>query len=328
MVDTSSGGEAPAGSSDGKPPPRHRYWQQVHIVFVVAMAAVVAALSVLGVVWLPQAGAYPTVPEGLTVSVYGNNVKNQVIETLEQTQGGGSVLEVAEDVPALLPTTPGENWTVIVEDLEAGSGRVCQPPGDLDPSIGGAGASGTPPTTVSLGGAFGGAVDIFEVGGVGIVSGPYTIVTGRGRVMVSFCWGSGGLDQLAGSYLSAFLPPAPSDGLDAPPGVPAIKSISRFVLVPDGSDAADYTVQAAYAPLSTSLLGEPAWEWPPSTILSPIRVTASNATTSQHEVYFSFLSGIAFGVAGGAAIAILQELLDPLSHRRDRRHRAPGTGRG
>ena len=128
-----------------------------------------------------------------------------------------------------------------------------------------------------------------------------------------------------------FLPPAVNGALTAaniqeysspvPPPGPALNDISRFVLVPDAGDAADYAVQAATAPSVSSFNGQPAWEWPGSTILTPIRVTASNAITSQHEVYFSFLSGIAFGIAGGAAVAIVQELLDPFCHRRHRKQR-------
>ena len=329
MVDTSSSGEAPAGSSADKPSPRHPYWQQVHIEFVAAMVAVVAALSVLGVIWLPQSGAYVTVPEDLTVNVYGQNTF-PVVETLEQTHGGGTVLQVAEDTCTICSPVEPEQWAVTVGDLARG--RVCQPHpgGPLFPD-------GNPlPTTTRVvyppnGMTTVGRADIFTLGGTGDRT-PYTTVTGTGPLLVWLCWGSGGPDRVDGSYLSAFMPPAVNGALATadseyarpiPSTGPAISDISRFVLVPDGADTADYTVQAASAPSVSSFNGLPAWKWPGSTILSPILVTGSDATTSQHEVYFSFLSGIAFGVAGGAAIAILQELLDPLSHRRDRRHRAP-----
>jgi hypothetical protein len=212
------------------------------------------------------------------------------------------------------------------------SGAVCQPHpgGPLFPD-------GTPlPTTTRVvyppnGMTTLGSADIFTLGGTGDRT-PYTTVTGTGPLLVWLCWGSGGPDRVDDSYLSAFMPPAVNGALATadseyarpiPSTGPAISAISRFVLVPDGADTADYTVQAACAPSVSSFNGQPAWKWPGSTILSPILVTGSDATTSQHEVYFSFLSGIASGVAGGAAIAILQELLDPLSHRRDRRHRAP-----
>jgi hypothetical protein len=333
VVDNSPSADAPpAGPDDDEPPPRHRYWQQVHVEFVVAMVAVVAVLSVLGVIWLPQSGAYPAVPEDLTVNVYGSNVNYPVVEVLEQTQGGSTVLEVAEDYPEFTVPNPREHWAVTVDHLTTfgaqRAGRVCQPQGDLDPGT--RLQTPSPPTTrvtkseitVTLG-----RPDILSLEGAGFRA--FTTVIGRGMLLVSLCWSSGGPDRLDGSYLSAFLPPAVSGGLldqaDSQAG-PAIKNISRFVLVPDGGDAADYNVQASSAPLTSSVLGEAAWEWPPSTILSPIRVTASNAITSQHEVYLSFLSGIAFGIAGGAAIAIMQELLDPLSRRRDRKHGAGEEG--
>ena len=298
------------------------------------MAAVVAVLSVLGVIWLPQSGAYPTVPEDLTVNVYGQDTF-PVVETLEHTHGGGTVLQVAEDICTICNQVVGEQWAVTVGNLAdfgtRGPGRVCQPhPGS--PLFPNGGPLPTTTRVISPRGVYSvGPADIFSLGGTG-ASPTYTTVMGTGPLLVWLCWGSGGPDRLDGPYLSAFLPPAVNGALATadseyarpiPSPGPAINNISRFVLVPDAADTAEDTVQAASAPSVSSFNGQPAWEWPGSTILSPIRVTASNAITSQHEVYFSFLSGIAFGIAGGAAVAIVQELLDPLSHRRDRRHRVP-----
>ncbi len=97
----------------------------------------------------------------------------------------------------------------------------------------------------------------------------------------------------------------------------AVIDLSR-VFVPNAGNTADFTLQAQYPPNGASAGW---WHWSAATILSPVRVSAADATTSQHRSYFSFLSGIAFEIAGGAAIAILQQLLDPLSHRRDRKYR-------
>ena len=97
MVDSLPSADVPpAGPDDDKAPPRPGYWQQIHVEFVAAMAVVVAVLSALGVIWLPQSGAYITVPEDLTVNVYGN-LFSRVVETLEETHGGGTILQVAED---------------------------------------------------------------------------------------------------------------------------------------------------------------------------------------------------------------------------------------
>jgi hypothetical protein len=43
-----------------------------------------------------------------------------------------------------------------------------------------------------------------------------------------------------------------------------------------------------------------------------IQVTALSIPQSQHETYLGFVSGVMFGVAGGALVALLQETLIPL----------------
>ncbi|HXW80171.1 MAG TPA: hypothetical protein VEJ84_11775 [Acidimicrobiales bacterium] len=347
VADTSPSGEAPSEPSDAKPPPRHPYWQQVHIEFVVAMVAVAAGLSVLGVIWLPQAGAYPSVPGDLTLSVYGTGLQGPVVETLEETHKGGTILQVAEDWSfgaAGIPNFDRDYWAVTVGNL--GNGRVCQPHTSDPVFPAQAGVPDPVPTTqvirpqpstaaqgslsgdiMSIGEPFGG----FEFEGEG--AGDYTSVTGHGPLLVWLCWPSGGLVSRAGAYFSAYLPPSVANALSAanygvnnpvtPPG-PAINNIARMMLTPDLDDTADFTIQAESAPTNTWFNGFPAWRWSPSTISSPIRVSIASTAESQHEVYYSFLSGIAFGIAGGAAVAIVQELLDPLSRRRDRRHAAGG----
>ena len=61
------------------------------------MAVVVAVLSgPWRDLWLPQSGVHITVPEDLTVNVHGN-LFSRVVETLEETHGGGTILQVAED---------------------------------------------------------------------------------------------------------------------------------------------------------------------------------------------------------------------------------------
>ena len=48
-------------------------------------------------------------------------------------------------------------------------------------------------------------------------------------------------------------------------------------------------------------------------------VAAVNTNTNQHEENLSFFSGVILGVAAGALISILTELVAPLSRRRDNR---------
>jgi hypothetical protein len=57
---------------------------------------------------------------------------------------------------------------------------------------------------------------------------------------------------------------------------------------------------------------------------APLEVSAVNASETQHDTYRAFLSGILFGVAGGAAIALVQELVAPFRARRELRPPEPG----
>jgi hypothetical protein len=51
---------------------------------------------------------------------------------------------------------------------------------------------------------------------------------------------------------------------------------------------------------------------------------ATNTSETQHDSYQAFLSGIVFGVAGGALVALIQELVAPFRSRRDLRPPEPG----
>ena len=70
---------------------------------------------------------------------------------------------------------------------------------------------------------------------------------------------------------------------------------------------AQYSLQAGSLPTATDPLG---WHWSADGG-GPIQVTALNIPQSQHESYLGFLSGVLFGIAGGAFVTFLQEMLEP-----------------
>ncbi len=316
VMAATEGGPAAGGGASGdsqQGTERHPYWQQVHIELVIVLVLVVAALSVLGALWLPQEKGFPSVPEDLSVDIRATGVM-AVTETLARTADGGSTLTIEqEDVPYF--EGPGnearQRWVVSVGDL--GEGHVCTPPYVVVP--------GSPPFNFAIPVArtaplFYAKTDPSEP--------PLTWVIGRGVLLVELCWYSGGPVGLDGAYLSAWLPPE----IDFWPsgfarGVAALQVPSQEVtrisrtLEPNTGDTANFTVQSQVAPNASTASS---WQW--STTLSAttgVRVSAVNVSTSQRGTYLSFLSGIAFGIAGGAVITILQELLGPLSRRRDKR---------
>jgi hypothetical protein len=62
-----------------------------------------------------------------------------------------------------------------------------------------------------------------------------------------------------------------------------------------------------------------------STSTGLIQVTALNIPRSQHEAYLGFISGVLFGIAGGALVLLLQEMLEPLWPRTRQGAAEPGN---
>lgn len=87
---------------------------------------------------------------------------------------------------------------------------------------------------------------------------------------------------------------------------------------------AEYSLQAGTLPTSTDPYG---WNWSGSQGGSSVQVTTIDIPASQHEAYLGFLSGVLFGVVGGAVVLILQEILEPIRLRR-RAQTSASTKRG
>ncbi len=101
---------------------------------------------------------------------------------------------------------------------------------------------------------------------------------------------------------------------------------NQYVAVPmtrelyaDGGNTADYVIQSPATPTTYST---DSWQWSAQTSAATalLHVSAANASGTQQQAFRGFLSGIALGLAGGALIAILLELIGPLSRARDARH--------
>lgn len=74
----------------------------------------------------------------------------------------------------------------------------------------------------------------------------------------------------------------------------------------------EYSLQAGSLPTRTDPFG---WHWSGNSG-ALIQLTALNILDSQHAAYLGFISGVMFGIAGGAFIALLQETLEPVRRRR------------
>jgi hypothetical protein len=139
-------------------------------------------------------------------------------------------------------------------------------------------------------------------------------IHGSGNFYIELCWASGGPVQISGAYLSArFIPVLPSQFESL--------VLTRQLNLGEGTTA-DYSIQSAVQPSDPYTGG---WQWAVRPLASaPLEVSAVNASETQHDTYRAFLSGILFGVAGGAAIALVQEFVAPFRARRELRPPEPG----
>ena len=133
---------------------------------------------------------------------------------------------------------------------------------------------------------------------------------------VDLCWTNDRPMAFDGEFASASLPgiEAPSSGDDFGPALDLTRNL-YFDNYQENMQpvTAQYSLQAGTLPTSTDPDG---WHWAAGEGNGSVQLTATNIQVSQHEAYLGFLSGVLFGVVGGAVVLILQELLEPIRIRR------------
>jgi hypothetical protein len=136
--------------------------------------------------------------------------------------------------------------------------------------------------------------------------------------LINLCWSRDAPLAFDGEYASASIPTV-SPYFAGGPNFAFHLATSLYFENPGENVrpiAAEYSLQAGSLPTSTDPYG---WHWS-SNPTGQIQLTALSIPQSQHETYLGFVSGVMFGVAGGAFVALLQELLTPLRRKRARRH--------
>jgi hypothetical protein len=144
---------------------------------------------------------------------------------------------------------------------------------------------------------------------------------------VDLCWKSDRPMAFDGEFASASMPAitvvSQSSGSSLPLGLTRTLYFENIHENPQPITA-EYSLQAGTLPTSTDPYG---WHWSGMQGGSPVQVTAVDIPVSQHEAYLGFVSGVLFGVVGGAVVLILQELLEPIRPRRRARATADGGRR-
>jgi hypothetical protein len=281
------------------------YVSRLHVVGVTTLFVVTAALVATGWSLRPSSGGLTAVPTDLELSVAQASPAFAFTEVMASS-GGGATLALSgqlqfTDAP---PTGP---WLVGVQSL--GAGHLCTP------RVLTSNDYGRPvklaPQHVVL------HPHVAHLSNLGLPGRRVIGIAGNGVFYVRLCWDSGGPVAANGAYLSARFPILYVD-------VPGENTGSTRQLNVGSQDAADYAIQSVDHPTSVTQGG---WQWSSKSALSfsdPLAFAAVNTTETQHDSYQAFLSGIVFGVAGGALVALIQELVAPFRTRRELRSPEPG----
>jgi hypothetical protein len=287
---------------------KNSYISRLHLVGISTLAVVTIGLGLFGWALRPASGGFSPVPTDLAIYIPKAPQGLVFHESLNPTAGGGAELVLIATLQ--ISDVPQEGaFTMVVENL--GAGILCTP--SRLPIYDGTAPVLVPPQHV-----------VRHVSlGLGVDSKPgrdYTLIKGTGPFRVHLCWPAHGPAGLDGAYLNARFPPIEvyyATGDD--------QKVALQLSLDASDNTADYTVQSLQTP--TKVL-QTSWEWtqaPTSEGLpSSLAFNAVNTSETQHDTYNAFISGVLFGVAGGALIAIVQEFVAPFRSRRELRPPEPG----
>lgn len=134
-------------------------------------------------------------------------------------------------------------------------------------------------------------------------------------------WSSGSPVAANGAYLSARFPPVHGIAVDAygdgiaqgdGGGDLAAGTVTRILNLADVTTY-DFNVQSDPQP-SVSDAGS--WTWISNDLPQTLQLAAINSSDLQRENNNAFYSGILFGIAGGALVALIAELVRPFNRRK------------
>lgn len=282
------------------------YINRLHVVLVVALLVLTVGLGLIGWSIRPSSGGFSPVPADLQLFVPTAAQALAFTETISPASGGGAVLAL-EGTPQITDVIPTQPFTLVVDNL--GDGRLCTPSVLTKDQVG---------LTLHLP-----LQHIRKSGALDFTSArnhPATI-SGRGYFFVRLCWPSHGPVAVHGAYLNARFPPtevfaATNDAQDV---------ARQLTLGASDATTADYSVQSLQQPTTVS---DSEWTWAARTshtaLPEALAFTAVNTSETQHDSYEAFISGIFFGVAGGALVSLVAELVAPFRPRQERRPPEPG----
>jgi len=276
------------------------YVNRLLLVGIATLVGLVVGLTAFAWSIRPASGGFPDVSGDLQLYLNQPTVAQGFAPdydlTLTHTSGGGATLSIVG--PGY---HHGEHWVLLVNNL--GTGRLCTPSAFVLDE-GAATSVPEPPQHVDPHPSF--ATD---------TPGTYHVVgvDGSDQFFVKLCWDSDAPVEVNGAYLRARFPPLFSFGT-------VQLAVGRGLNLGSGTTL-DYAVQSLVQPTSVTPGG---WQWSKTPAENDLAFAAVNTSDTQHDSYQAFLSGIVFGVAGGALVALVQELVAPFRSRKELRPPEPG----
>ncbi len=335
------GASATGGEGEGRTSRRAGYLHEIQFVLVASLVLVCAATGIAAWHLHPASSGFPAIPQDLRIVTSGPNFN--MTQTLTPTADGGATLQVDEPLEdaagkrSLLDTggysienapgytaesagglgpmvkldgsaIPNESWSYLV--LNPGPARLCR----SAPVFG---------------------EDVTNTYKAGKVELPwYAKPVSAFVVAVTFhladedlpvpviClhWSSGSPVAANGAYLSARFPPVHGIAVDAGQGTSqpdgggdlATGTVTRVLTLTDATTS-DFNVQSD--PLAT-LSYQRSWIWVNHGLPQTLQLAAINSSDLQRENNNAFYAGILFGIAGGALVALIAELVRPFNRRK------------
>jgi hypothetical protein len=329
-------GSAPHPDAATPPSSFQRYLAEIHLPLIVVLVILSVIIGAIGFALRPGTDEPPAVSNaGITLYVYQqksatsistNPVRVDVDETLMQETSSTVLMQL--DVFAAFPKTGTALWN-LGTSLTQSQPYSCPDPytylGTAQPDPVGGSQNGQ----LSIGNHSATRADIANFVGhrstktaanvLGLYGqSPSAVQAGNLSPVaeVDLCWKSDAPMAFDGEYTSAALPAltvvSQTSGTSFPVDLTRSLYFENYIQLHQPITA-EYSLQAGTLPTSTDPFG---WHWSGSQGAGTIELTAVNISISQHEAYLGFLSGVLFGIVGGALVLILQEILEPVRSRR------------
>lgn len=260
-------------------------------VVVLVLCGLTAVAFVLGFAYQPS-GSVPAQipgPPTLNLTFSSGGPRDLSLYSFLQPDGARLTQLALDATGSFAPGQASTRWTLGIFGF---TGRLCQ---RSAPGAGLVPIRGNP--------------NDYELSGTSSVSGP----AGTAFLDVALCWASGAPLVTSGSYVSADLSPVLAPGEQG--------TVTRSLEL-SGTSLSSYSVAGGIAPTEISARS---WKWTDtlggefqSQAPYAIPVIGSSLPGIQRDNSDIFLSGIFFGVAGGAAVSILPAWLDAADRRKAR----------